>query len=120
MTLNRDFLCRIAKECGCSDSAIVKIKSLNMARELWNSIVPHDRDKLMNRIVELCHGYCSELLPGVLNPTTLIGPTELFMNMNVCNILDFPVFNVVVTLSEVILLAVVFAVVSVRRGMKCC
>ena len=56
----------------------------------------------------------------MLNPTTLIGPTELFMNMNVCNILDFPVFNVVVTLSEVILLAVVFAVVSVRRGMKCC
>lgn len=72
VTLNRDFLCRIAKECGCSDSAIVKIKSLNMARELWNSIVPRDRDKLMNRIVELCHGYCSELLPGGDMETLLI------------------------------------------------
>ena len=59
-------------------------------------------------------------LDSMLNPTTLIGPTELFTNMNVCNILDFPVFNVVVTLSEVILLAVVLAVMSVRRGMKCC
>ena len=82
------------------------------------------KNDIISMVVSVAAGFLlvigSELLPGVLNPTTLIGTTELFMNMNVCNILDFPVFNVVVTLSEVILLAVVFAVVSVRRGMKCC
>lgn len=103
---------------------VLRLVFLLMFTFLVTAVSSFCKNDIISMVVSVAAGFLlvigSELLPGVLNPTTLIGPTELFTNMNVCNILDFPVFNVVVTLSEVILLAVVFAVVSVRRGMKCC
>ena len=103
---------------------VLRLVFLLMFTFLVTAVSSFCKNDIISMVVSVAAGFLlvigSELLPGVLNPTTLIGTTELFTNMNVCNILDFPVFNVVVTLSEVILLAVVFAVVSVRRGMKCC
>lgn len=103
---------------------VLRLVFLLMFTFLVTAVSSFCKNDIISMVVSVAAGFLlvigSELLPGVLNPTTLIGPTELFTNMNVCNILDFPVFNVVVTLTEVILLAVVFAVVSVRRGMKCC
>ena len=103
---------------------VLRLVFLLMFTFLVTAVSSFCKNDIISMVVSVTAGFLlvigSELLPGVLNPTTLIGPTELFTNMNVCNILDLPVFNVVVTLSEVILLAVVFAVVSVRRGMKCC
>ena len=103
---------------------VLRLVFLLMFTFLVTAVSSFCKNDIISMVVSVAAGFLlvigSELLPGMLNPTTLIGPTELFTNMNVCNILDFPVFNVVVTLSEVILLAVVFAVVSVRRGMKCC
>ena len=103
---------------------VLRLVFLLMFTFLVTAVSSFCKNDIISMVVSVAAGFLlvigSELLPGVFNPTTLIGPTELFTNMNVCNILDFPVFNVVVTLTEVILLAVVFAVVSVRRGMKCC
>ena len=103
---------------------VLRLVFLLMFTFLVTAVSSFCKNDIISMVVSVAAGFLlvigSELLPGVLNPTTLVGPTELFTNMNVCNILDFPIFNVVVTLSEVILLAVVFAVVSVRRGMKCC
>lgn len=103
---------------------VLRLVFLLMFTFLVTAVSSFCKNDIISMVVSVAAGFLlvigSELLPGMLNPTTLIGPTELFTNMNVCNILDFPVFNVVVTLSEVILLAVVLAVMSVRRGMKCC
>ena len=103
---------------------VLRLVFLLMFTFLVTAVSSFCKNDIISMVVSVAAGFLlvigSELLPGVLNPTTLIGTTELFTNMNVCNILDFPVFNVVVTLTELILLAVVFAVVSVRRGMKCC
>lgn len=63
VTLNREFLCRVARECGCNQETIEKIASLNMARELWTGIEKGEQEKFFNEIIRLCHKQCAALLP---------------------------------------------------------
>lgn len=63
VTLNREFLYRIAEQCGCSQQTLNKIPTLNMARELWSDIPEHDRRKFLPEIIKLCHRQCSMLIP---------------------------------------------------------
>ncbi|MDE7025942.1 MAG: cobalt-precorrin-5B (C(1))-methyltransferase CbiD, partial [Paramuribaculum sp.] len=63
VTLNRNFLCRLAYKCGCSQQAISIISTLNMARELWTVLTKEDKDKLLSEITQLCHTHCAALIP---------------------------------------------------------
>lgn len=63
VTLNREFLCKVALEIGCSENAIDTIASINMARELWSSLTENDINRLLNRIIALCQKHCAKLLP---------------------------------------------------------
>ena len=58
VTMNRDFLSKVAKEAGCSPDATAAIARLNMARELWTDLSPEDADKFFPAILSLCKGQC--------------------------------------------------------------
>lgn len=71
ITLNRDFLCRIAKEAGCSSEVSSVIANMNMARELWNGLSEKDTGRFFPAILKLCHNHCSSIYHGDLE-TVLI------------------------------------------------
>lgn len=62
----------------------------------------------------------SEHLPGVFNPVLIIGTDSIFSEFSAVNIMGFPVFAFLVTLAEVIILTVIFAFITAKRGLKCC
>ncbi|MCR5820196.1 MAG: cobalt-precorrin-5B (C(1))-methyltransferase CbiD [Bacteroidaceae bacterium] len=56
--MNREFLCRVAEDAGVRD-AETKIKSITMARELWD-IMPQS---FFEHIRQLCLKYCRSVFP---------------------------------------------------------
>ena len=54
VTMDRQFVTRLAKEAGCSDSTIALIQSINMARQLLTDI-PH---KEFQRLAAIISHYC--------------------------------------------------------------
>ncbi len=66
ITLNRDFLSRIAKEAGCSPEGVSVIENMNMARELWSGLSEQDDDRFFPAILKLCHNHCSAIYRGDL------------------------------------------------------
>lgn len=58
VTLSRDFLMSMARNCGCSHASIETISRINMARELWSSLSPDDADKFFSRLLSLCKDTC--------------------------------------------------------------
>lgn len=61
VTLNREFLQSVAREAGCSRKAVDTIASLNLARELWESLSPSDAAQFFPRILNLCHSTCRQI-----------------------------------------------------------
>lgn len=65
VTMNRDFVLRMAAEAGvsCLDELSEKIPSMNMARELWGLLPTEDMRRLAAVILSHCHRHCDPLLP---------------------------------------------------------
>lgn len=63
VTMNREFLCNVAEEAGCSGEAKESILSVNMARELWTALSPEDSDKFFPRLLSLCKEACHDCYP---------------------------------------------------------
>lgn len=63
VTMNRDFLCSVADEAGCSGEAKESILSVNMARELWTTLSSEDSDKFFPRLLSLCRLSCRACYP---------------------------------------------------------
>ncbi len=66
ITLNRDFLSRIAKEVGCSSEICKIISDMNMARELWKGLSEQEADRFFPALLKLCHNHCSAIYQGDL------------------------------------------------------
>lgn len=71
ITLNRDFLCRVAIENNCTPNAIEAITKINMARELWKGLSTEDSDRFFSAVLNLCHKNCLAIYHGELE-TVLI------------------------------------------------
>jgi cobalt-precorrin-5B (C1)-methyltransferase len=65
VTMNRDFLARLAVEAGCGPDAVGVIEKMTLARELWTGLGPADRERFMTALVAACQSHCSPILPGV-------------------------------------------------------
>ena len=63
VTMNRDFLCSVADEAGCSSEAKEAILSVNMARELWTLLSPENSCKFFPRLLSLCRSACRSCYP---------------------------------------------------------
>lgn len=69
VTFNRDFLCRVALEAGCSSAMTGIIRRMALARELWDSDEA-DADRFFPALLRLCRHHCIKLTPST--PLTLI------------------------------------------------
>lgn len=63
VTMNKDFLCKVAFDAGCSDIAREVIMSVSMARGLWSELPPVDADKFFPRLLSLCRIACRSCYP---------------------------------------------------------
>ena len=61
VTFNREFLCRVALEAGCSSAMIGIICRMALARELWDSDEA-DADRFFPALLRLCREHCRRLL----------------------------------------------------------
>lgn len=82
VTLNKEFLKRFARECGCSPEAISVIDDITLARELWNSLRPDDSGIFFRNLIILCHRYCSELFHGELEAVLITDDGEIAIRYN--------------------------------------
>ncbi|MDE6359593.1 MAG: cobalt-precorrin-5B (C(1))-methyltransferase CbiD, partial [Duncaniella sp.] len=64
VSLNREFLASLASSVGCSESAFGKIMGMDMARDLWNTIVPVDADLFFPELLRRCLKVCSGIYGG--------------------------------------------------------
>lgn len=62
VVMNKGFLKEIAIQCGCSDAALALIERMTLARELWGISDRQDKDRLFNKLVQLCLAHCAPLL----------------------------------------------------------
>ncbi len=66
--MNKDFLCRLAVEAGCSPSTQTAISRITLARELWQLLPADELPKFVRHILRLCQTHCTPLFPeGELN-----------------------------------------------------
>ncbi len=63
VTMNRDFLKRLAAAAGCSAEASDRIDRMTLARELWQ-LPAEDLERLLHSLLEACHTHCDPLLAG--------------------------------------------------------
>lgn len=61
--MNKDFLCRVTAEAGCSASIQTAISRITLARELWQILPSNELPSFVRRIIQLCKGYCTPLFP---------------------------------------------------------
>lgn len=66
ITINRDFLCGIAIESGCSHNAVTTIAQINLTRELWRSLPDEDAHRFFPTVLQMCYNHCSSLYHGNL------------------------------------------------------
>jgi cobalt-precorrin-5B (C1)-methyltransferase len=66
ITLNREFLSRVAAETDCSPNTIESISKINMARELWEDLSDEDANRFFPAILKLCYNHCSAIYHGDL------------------------------------------------------
>jgi cobalt-precorrin-5B (C1)-methyltransferase len=64
VTMNREFLARLAASAGCSSDAGQLIARMTLARELWTDLSPADRARFMPALLASCHATCDPLIPG--------------------------------------------------------
>lgn len=63
VTMNKDFLHRLAEDEDCSPACHELIERITLARELWTELGEEDRDKLLKRILDDCYRTSRSLLP---------------------------------------------------------
>ncbi len=63
VTMNRQFLAKVAQEAGCSEPAVRMMANLNMARELWQSLPEYDANLFFPAILRLCKENCRRYFP---------------------------------------------------------
>lgn len=63
VTMNKDFLHRIASEEGCTEQAHTTIDRITLARELWTDLSAQDLEAMMTRILKDCHTASQKLVP---------------------------------------------------------
>ena len=61
--MNKDFLCRIAAEAGCSPTTQTAISHITLARELWHLFPSNELSDFVGHIIRLCRHYCTPLYP---------------------------------------------------------
>lgn len=61
--MNKDFLCRIAAEAGCSPSTLAAINHITLARELWSLLPVHELSRFVQVVIQLCRQHCAPLFP---------------------------------------------------------
>ena len=62
VVMNRDFLSAIAESCGLHKTKVSRINSINMASELTDIEPFNSSSPFYNRIIELCHLHCINVL----------------------------------------------------------
>lgn len=60
VTINREFLSKVAADAKCSEDAVRIMQSLNMARELWSLLSEEDGEKFFPYLLSLCMRVCRE------------------------------------------------------------
>ena len=63
VTMNKDFLCEVARTAGCSAAAQNVIRQMTLAREIWTLMTSTDLHAFSNQLITLCHMHCDPLLP---------------------------------------------------------
>ena len=63
VTMNRTFVLDVAREAGCSNGTLEKIKGINMARELWDILPAEEQTAFAHRLTVRCARHCAPLLP---------------------------------------------------------
>ena len=61
--MNKDFLCRLASEAGCSPSTQAAINRITLARELWQLLPSDELPAFVRHILRLCQTHCTPLFP---------------------------------------------------------
>lgn len=63
VAMNKDFLCSIAKNAGCSSGVYASIMSMPFARELWTLLPKHDAELFFPELLEMCLLHCRKAYP---------------------------------------------------------
>lgn len=71
ITVNRDFLKRLAKEAGCSARALEVMDSFNLARELPSLLTGSDASLFFPALLRKCHTHCTSIFPSTLDAVLL-------------------------------------------------
>lgn len=66
ITVNREFLKKLAKDAGCSDKALDVMDQFNLARELPSSLSEGDASRFFPALLSLCHKHCAGIFPNTL------------------------------------------------------
>lgn len=103
---------------------LLRLAILMMFTFLTTAISSFFKNDILSMTASIAAGFIlvigSEHLPGVFNPVSIIGTDSIFSEFSAVNIMGFPVFTFLVTLAEVIILTVIFAFITAKRGLKCC
>lgn len=57
--MNKNFLCRIAAEAGCSLSTLAAIDRITLARELWTLLPAHELPLFIQILIRHCQQHCT-------------------------------------------------------------
>ncbi len=61
VVMNKNFIIALAKQVGCDEQTIAAIKTINLARQLWEIV---DKPKFFQLLADTCLLHCSPLLPN--------------------------------------------------------
>lgn len=61
--MNKEFLCHIATEAGCSSSVLSAIRHITLARELWEVLPDNELPGFIQGLLRLCRTHCAPLFP---------------------------------------------------------
>lgn len=63
VTMNRAFLTELALEARCGEAVVNQIRSINMARELWDILPPEQLPAFCQALLRRCFRHCRPLYP---------------------------------------------------------
>lgn len=81
--MNKDFLCRLAMESGCSAQAETVIQQLTLARELWEQLSENDAERFFPSLMKCCMETCKPLVPNAKLIIVLIDEKGIIRYTNI-------------------------------------
>lgn len=63
VVMNKEFLKKLAVECGCSPASTDKIDTITLARELWQLFPIAEQSAFFHTLLQKCKTHCLPLLP---------------------------------------------------------